>query len=102
MIHFGNEIHDFFRSVGEQLVSNVHLIPWFTNTITRRLDSEGPVAFGDTRRWLLVPISEPSDERGGKRRRIVLDTKLLARVTLIDDRGCVGPAGIANVYGQYI
>lgn len=86
------------------MVTDAHPAPWFANTITRPVDADGLVADGDGTRWVILPITErslargPSESRGGS--NIVLDVKLLARVNLMDDRGCVGPAGNATAYGK--
>ncbi|XP_072948652.1 fibroblast growth factor receptor 4-like [Epargyreus clarus] len=104
----------YFISIGKQMVSDVHPAPWFAHTTTRRADATGFVAVPEDKRWLLLPVVERSGERGGERngerdversgdkndrlRNIILDLKLLARVSLIDERGCVGPAGNATAY----
>ncbi|XP_053609864.1 fibroblast growth factor receptor 1-A-like isoform X2 [Plodia interpunctella] len=88
----------YFVSIGKQMVTDAHPSPWFANTISRRIDADGPVANGDSMKWLLLPISdriERTDEQGP---RIKLDVKLLARVNLVDERGCVGPAGNTTAY----
>ncbi|XP_037868361.1 fibroblast growth factor receptor 3 isoform X2 [Bombyx mori] len=90
-------------SLGKQMVSKAHPAPWFANTISRHVDADGPVSKGDGPRWLLLPIAQRHGgqgiERRDKRQRdIVLDVKLLARVSLIDDRGCVGPTGNTTAY----
>ncbi|KOB73322.1 Uncharacterized protein OBRU01_10775 [Operophtera brumata] len=90
--------------IGKQMVSDAHPSPWFANTVSRFVDADGLVSVGDSPRWLLLPVTERSVERGDKRsdkikpRHIVLDVRLLARVTLIDSRGCMGPAGNATAY----
>lgn len=85
------------------MVSDAHPSPWFAHTVSRKVNARGPVAAGDHYRWQLLPIVERSNERDDKRtRNIVLDVKLLARVNLVDDRGCVGPAGNATAYGKSI
>ncbi|KAL0883370.1 hypothetical protein ABMA27_016769 [Loxostege sticticalis] len=94
--------HNYLVSIGKQMVTDAHPAPWFANTITRPVDADGLVADGDGTRWVILPITErslargPSESRGGS--SIVLDVKLLARVNLMDDRGCVGPAGNATAY----
>lgn len=93
-----NNIDSIVNSIGKQMVSDDHPFPWFANTVSRRVDADGPVAMGDGMRWVLLPISERGAERG-KRRRL-LDVKLLARVSLIDERGCMGPAGNATAYSK--
>ncbi|KAL0839047.1 hypothetical protein ABMA28_017034 [Loxostege sticticalis] len=93
---------NYLVSIGKQMVTDAHPAPWFANTITRPVDADGLVADGDGTRWVILPITErslargPSESRGGS--SIVLDVKLLARVSLMDDRGCVGPAGNATAY----
>ncbi|XP_059049561.1 fibroblast growth factor receptor 2-like [Achroia grisella] len=86
----------YFVSIGKQMVSDAHPSPWFANAITRRVDASGAVAVGDTSRWLLLHINERSGEQNEQTR--VSDVKLLARVNLIDERGCIGPAGNATAY----
>lgn len=81
---------------------------WFPRTVTRYLNTSGLVSAGENPLWLLVPVSEramptPRDgERSNDRndKGIILDVKILARVSLLDDRGCVGPEGNATVYGK--
>lgn len=90
------------------MVSDAHPSPWFANTVTRYVDADGAVADRDTPRWLLLPVAERSgkrgdersDKRGIKPRNLVLDVRLLARVSLFDDRGCMGPEGNATAYGE--
>lgn len=97
-----------FHSLGKQMVSDAHPAPWFANTISRRVDADGLVSEGDTPRWLILPVSERISERSGERsgnrkekqKNTVPDVKLLARVNLVDDRGCVGPAGNATAFGE--
>ncbi|KAG6440605.1 hypothetical protein O3G_MSEX001372 [Manduca sexta] len=89
---------NYVVSIGKQMVSNAHPSPWFANTITRQVDSDGPVADGDELHWLLLPIDERSERRDKRIRKPALDVRLIARVSLIDDRGCFGPAGNATVY----
>ncbi|CAH2096447.1 unnamed protein product [Euphydryas editha] len=90
----------YYVSIGKQMVSDVHPAPWFAHTVSRRVDAVGFVDEQDTRRWHLLPVTERSIARSDRRsdRNIVLDVKLLARVSLVDDRGCVGPAGNATAY----
>lgn len=92
------------HSIGKQMVSDAHPAPWFAHTISRKVDADGPVSVGDNVRSLLLPIVDKSSERSGERsgntRSIMLDVKLLARVSLLDDRGCMGPAGNATAYGE--
>ncbi|XP_045536749.1 fibroblast growth factor receptor 3-like [Papilio machaon] len=91
----------YFVSIGKQMVSDAHPSPWFAHAVSRRVDVDSPVAVPDGPRWMLLPTVERSDKRSGERsnsRNIVLDVKLLARVNLIDERGCVGPAGNATAY----
>lgn len=93
-----------FHSIGKQMVSNAHPAPWFANTVSRFVGAEGAVADRDSPRWVLLPVSERSGELDMKRnkpRHIVLDVRLLARVNLVDDRGCMGPAGNATAYGNF-
>ncbi|CAD0201477.1 unnamed protein product [Chrysodeixis includens] len=114
--------HSYVVSLGKQMVSDAHPAPWFANTITREVDADGYVSEGDTARWLLLPVSERSVERSGDRsgdqssnsvvgpnsaqsvksangvKVLIPEVKLLARVNLIDDRGCVGPAGNATAF----
>ncbi|XP_063826025.1 uncharacterized protein LOC135075530 [Ostrinia nubilalis] len=89
-------------SIGKQMVTDAHPAPWFANTITKPVDADGRVADGDGPRWLILPINGKGLERASEGRGgnggIVLDVKLLARVNLMDDRGCVGPAGNATAY----
>lgn len=86
------------------MVSDAHPSPWFAHTISRKVDTDGLVSKGDHARSLLLPIIEKSNERGGERsgnpRSVLLDVKLLARVSLLDDRGCMGPSGNATAYGK--
>lgn len=100
------------NSVGKQMVSDAHPAPWFANTISRQVDADGLVSEAELPRWLLLPISERSVERGasggrsGNKRQNRLkgtlpEVKLLARVNLIDDRGCMGPAGNATAFSKY-
>ncbi|CAG9125427.1 unnamed protein product [Plutella xylostella] len=84
----------YLVSIGKQMVSDAHPAPWFSDTASKVISASGAVAEGDSPRWRLLPVTERSGERGGKR-TIVLDVKLLARVSLIDERGCMGPAGKA-------
>ncbi|KAM3962668.1 uncharacterized protein ACR2FA_003295 [Aphomia sociella] len=88
---------NYYISIGKQMVTDAHPSPWFANTITRRVDADGLVAVGDGSRWLLLPIVERSGERLDKQTRLP-DVKLLARVTLVDERGCFGPAGNVTAY----
>nr|XP_049694182.1 uncharacterized protein LOC110372217 isoform X1 [Helicoverpa armigera] len=96
----------YIVSLGKQMVSDAHPSPWFANTITRHVDTDGFVSEGDSTRWLLLPVSdrsvERSDDRSGERTKRMKNTapkvKLLARVNLVDDRGCVGPAGNATAF----
>lgn len=112
------------------MVSDAHPAPWFANTVTREVDADGYVSEGDTTRWLLLPVSERSVERTGEKSGdrsgdqsvntvksgpnsaqsvrsangvtvLIPEVKLLARVNLIDDRGCVGPAGNATAFGKF-
>ncbi|KAH9631305.1 hypothetical protein HF086_012556 [Spodoptera exigua] len=95
-------------SLGKQMVSDAHPSPWFANIIARTVDADGLVANGDTTHSLLLPASELSAERSDERsgdeerkkrpRHFAPKVKLLARVTLIDERGCNGPAGNATAY----
>ncbi|KAF9805338.1 hypothetical protein SFRURICE_007581 [Spodoptera frugiperda] len=97
-------------SLGKQMVSDAHPAPWFANMIARTVDAEGLVAQGDTTHSLLLPVSELSAERSDERsgdderrkrpRHFPPKVKLLARVSLIDERGCNGPAGNATAYGK--
>ncbi|CAG9786580.1 unnamed protein product [Diatraea saccharalis] len=89
-------------SIGKQMVTDVHPAPWFLNTVLRHVDTDGLVLNGDQPRWLLLPIIEKDrgPKRGGRGGKLTLDIKLLARVNLIDDRGCIGPAGNATAYGK--
>lgn len=82
------------------MVSDAHPSPWFAHTVTREVDTDGPVLIGDSTRWLLLPVTE-RPQRVGKT-RVLLDVKLLARVSLLDDRGCMGPAGNATAYGEFM
>lgn len=86
------------------MVSNTHPAPWFAHTVSRRVDAVGFVDETDSCRWQLLPVTERNTGRSDSDRRsdrnIVLDVKLLARVSLVDDRGCVGPAGNATAYGR--
>ncbi|CAG4940715.1 unnamed protein product [Parnassius apollo] len=93
----------FFVSLGKQMVSDAHPSPWFAHSTSRRVDIDTPVTVPEEPRWILLPTVERSGERGGGRsagrqQSIMLDVKLLARVNLIDERGCVGPAGNATAY----
>ncbi|XP_026735194.1 fibroblast growth factor receptor 3-like [Trichoplusia ni] len=119
--------HSYVISLGKQMVSDAHPAPWFANTVTREVDADGYVSEGDTTRWLLLPVSERSVERTGDKsgdrsgdqsvntvksgptsaqsvrsangvKVLIPEVKLLARVNLIDDRGCVGPAGNATAF----
>ncbi|XP_022814027.1 uncharacterized protein LOC111347874 [Spodoptera litura] len=95
-------------SLGKQMVSDAHPAPWFANMIARTVDADGLVAQGDTTHYLLLPASELSAERSDERsgdderrkrpRHFPPKVKLLARVSLIDERGCNGPAGNATAY----
>lgn len=84
------------------MVSDTHLAPWFAHTVSRRVDAVGFVDETDSSRWQLLPVTERNIGRNDRRsdHHIVLDVKLLARVSLVDDRGCVGPAGNATAYGR--
>lgn len=100
----------YIVSLGKQMVSDAHPAPWFANIISRHVDTDGSVFQGDVQRWILLPINAAlergseqsngrSDERKEKPNKIAKpDVKLLARVNLIDDRGCVGPAGNATAF----
>ncbi|XP_013183240.1 fibroblast growth factor receptor 2 isoform X2 [Amyelois transitella] len=88
----------YFVSIGKQMVTDAHPSPWFANTVSRRIDADGPIATGDSLRWHLLPVNEPVGRDGPKDTRIKLDVKLLARVNLVDERGCVGPAGNSTAY----
>ncbi|CAH2048461.1 unnamed protein product, partial [Iphiclides podalirius] len=93
----------YFVSIGKQMVSDAHPSPWFAHTISRKVEVEAPVAVPEGPRSILlstVERSEPRNRQQGEARphNIVLDVKLLARVNLIDERGCVGPAGNATAY----
>ncbi|XP_049872968.1 fibroblast growth factor receptor 3-like isoform X2 [Pectinophora gossypiella] len=91
----------YYVSIGRQMVPDAHPLPWFSHTVSRQVEVDGPVDSGDDTRWILLPIVERSGARGGRgkeSRPIVLDVKLLARVSLVDERGCVGPAGNATAY----
>ncbi|XP_032517317.2 fibroblast growth factor receptor 3-like isoform X2 [Danaus plexippus] len=95
----------YLVSIGKQMVSDAHPAPWFARTITRRVEAVGFVVVPDVERWQLIPITERSGERVGKQsgknhmlQSILLDVKLLARVNLMDERGCIGPAGNATAY----
>ncbi|XP_052757727.1 fibroblast growth factor receptor 3-like [Galleria mellonella] len=92
----GLQKKNYFVSIGKQMVTDAHPSPWFANTITQRVDTSGPVATGESSRWLLLHIVERSGERQDQTK--MLDVKLLARVNLIDERGCIGPAGNATAY----
>ncbi|KAJ2948938.1 hypothetical protein O0L34_g5873 [Tuta absoluta] len=94
----------YFVSISKQMVSDAHPSPWYGYTAKREVEINGPVAAGDDVRWAIVPIDERSGQsvarsgEPGKPRSIMLDVKLLARVSLVDDRDCVGPAGNATAY----
>ncbi|CAG4956440.1 unnamed protein product [Colias eurytheme] len=89
----------YIISLGKQMVSDAHPAPWFANTITRREEAKGFVAVPEGVRWLILPINEKNIDRAVKpKRTLVLDVKLLARVSLIDERGCIGPAGNVTAY----
>ncbi|XP_068633576.1 fibroblast growth factor receptor 3-like [Battus philenor] len=89
----------YFVSIGKQMVSDAHPWPWFAHAVSRRVDVDTPVATPDGPHWILLPTVERSGKRSDVRpRNIMLDVKLLARVNLIDERGCIGPAGNATAY----
>lgn len=77
------------------MVSDAHPTPWFAHTASREVEAEGPILAGDQDRWVLLPVT---DQLHGA--RATLDVRLLARVSLLDDRGCLGPAGNATAYGE--
>lgn len=87
------------------MVSDAHPAPWFANTITRYVDADGLISVGENPHSILLPVSEQSGKRvrEPKDKRLKIDkpeVKLLARVTLIDDRGCMGPAGNATAFSK--
>ncbi|XP_046965857.1 fibroblast growth factor receptor 3-like [Vanessa cardui] len=89
----------YFVSIGKQMVSDIHPAPWFAYTISRRVDAVGFVVEPDGSQWQLLPVTERSS-RSDKRsdQNILLDVKLLARVSLVDERGCIGPPGNTTAY----
>ncbi|XP_063536009.1 uncharacterized protein LOC134745848 [Cydia strobilella] len=82
----------YFVSIGEQMVSDAHPSPWFAHKITRHVAASGPIAPGDGSRYYLLPTAERREEKRLK------DVKLLARVSVVDERRCIGPAGNATAY----
>lgn len=83
------------------MVSNAHPAPWFANTVTRKVDAGGTVFEGDIQRWLLLPITEQNSRGVHKRpQNQMLFVRFLARVNLVDERGCIGPAGNVTAYGK--
>ncbi|GBP21694.1 hypothetical protein EVAR_16242_1 [Eumeta japonica] len=75
----------YFVSIGKQMVSDAHPSPWFAHTVTRRVPAKGSVILGDRTRWVALPMANA--------RRV----RMLARVSVIDDRGCSGPPGNGTV-----
>ena len=88
-------------SLGKQMVSDAHPAPWYAHTISRKVDAFGFVVVPDVEHWQLLPVTERRDKNNKSLTNLVLDVKLLARVSLVDERGCVGPAGNATAYGAY-
>ncbi|XP_063363928.1 uncharacterized protein LOC134652696 [Cydia amplana] len=84
----------YFVSIGEQMVSDAHPSPWFAHKIIRHVPAFGPIADGDGPRYYLLPTAERREDKRLK------DVKLLARVSVVDDRTCIGPAGNATAYGK--
>ncbi|XP_061715777.1 fibroblast growth factor receptor 3-like isoform X1 [Cydia pomonella] len=82
----------YFVSIGEQMVSDAHPSPWFAHKITRHVAVSGPIAAGDDPRYYLLPTAERREDKRLK------DVKLLARVSVVDERTCFGPAGNATAY----
>ncbi|XP_045773349.1 fibroblast growth factor receptor 3-like [Maniola jurtina] len=97
---------NYLISIGKELVrpNAQHGRAWYPHIVTRRFDALGFVVVPETLQWRLLPLTERSGGRSGAQdsdgptRSIVLDVKLEARVSLVDDRGCVGPAGNATAY----
>ncbi|XP_075977656.1 uncharacterized protein LOC142977572 isoform X2 [Anticarsia gemmatalis] len=107
----GLKKQNFKISIGKQMVSDAHPSPWFMNTVSRFVDADGLVSEGDSPHWFLIPVTEHysprSGERGGERteerrekrpKQIMPEVKLIARVNVVDDRGCAGPAGNATAF----
>ncbi|VVD05871.1 unnamed protein product [Leptidea sinapis] len=89
----------YYVSLGKQMVSDAHPAPWFANIISRQQEAYGLITEPDMLRWITLPVSIRSGKQLDKRKREVEpDVKLLARVSLIDERGCAGPAGNATAY----
>ncbi|XP_045516926.1 fibroblast growth factor receptor 3-like [Pieris brassicae] len=89
----------YYVSLGKQMISDAHPSPWFSNTITRSRESTGFVAVPEGPLWMVLPINERSVGRSDKQtRKLVLDVKMIARVSLVDERGCIGPAGNHTAY----
>ncbi|CAB3261233.1 unnamed protein product [Arctia plantaginis] len=89
----------YIVSLGKQMVSDAHPAPWFANIITRNVDADGLISVGDSPHFILLPVIGQKGERKDKRLKSDKpEVKLLARVTLIDDRGCLGPAGNATAF----
>ncbi|KAL4705920.1 hypothetical protein ACJJTC_017502 [Scirpophaga incertulas] len=89
-------------SIGKQMVTDAHPSPWFAHTVSRHVEAGGLVASGDTHHWLVLPITERERPRNDMdsdiKHKFELDVKLLARVHLVDGRGCTGPSGNATAY----
>ncbi|XP_052741513.1 proto-oncogene tyrosine-protein kinase receptor Ret-like [Bicyclus anynana] len=100
----------YYVSLAKEIISG-HDYPHII--VTRRYDAYGFVVIPDFSQWRLLPITDRSVERGGERsgersgqkvgaaRGIVLDVKLKARVSLVDERGCMGPTGNATAYDPF-
>ncbi|CAH0715740.1 unnamed protein product, partial [Brenthis ino] len=86
----------YFISLGKQMVSDAHPAPWFANTISRRVDATGFVVVPDVQHWQVLPVTERNSDRGDKSDKHMV--KLLARVSLVDERGCIGQAGNTTAY----
>ncbi|KAJ0176798.1 hypothetical protein K1T71_007977 [Dendrolimus kikuchii] len=86
-------------SIAKQMVSNAHPAPWYANTVSRKVDVNGTVSEGDSQRWLLLPITDQNGKKVQQRpQSLILIVRFLARVNLVDERGCIGPAGNATAY----
>ncbi|CAK1556440.1 unnamed protein product [Leptosia nina] len=87
----------YYVSLGKQMISDAHPSPWYSNTITRSKEANGFVANPEGPLWMVLPINERGIGRSRKT-NLILDVKLLARVSLVDERGCIGPAGNYTAY----
>ncbi|KAJ8731567.1 hypothetical protein PYW07_004731 [Mythimna separata] len=86
----------YIVSLNKQVVAlnKIDSAPWFTVIYKQTVEIDGLVSEGDTTRSLLLPLSKRDTSDTPK----PPSAKILARVQLVDDRGCIGPQGNATAF----